>query len=517
MKYFGIDFGNGTCSIASIDASGENLKILKNNLNEDKINSVIAFKDLNTVLVGKENYDYEEVENINLIKSKFGVQKSVQVKGEKRSIQYCGAILMNYLIKKIAKKDFLEKSVITVPAIYGQRDRRIIYDSALQASIKDVELIEEPASAAIYYLYEKNKNKEKLNLLEKNILIFDFGTGTLDMSLIEVDYNDSGIKAKVKKTEGEKNLGGYLIDITLAEYILEKYIEELDLEELEIIKEHVTNHIIKYNMSQYDYLDKLDKKTIRYIEKLIKYAESIKKELSYNKSIIIKLGDLEEIEITKDEFESYVLEKCVVKKVEDLIDKFNSLNEYKIDVIVMVGGSSQIPYIKKILQNKYKYKEIITNSSYINAVVLGAAITSALNSGVNINPFGINKCRGIIPNDIYLSFNGEETLIFKKGISYPHSEVREVKIPYSLCSSIKVLLKENNEVLDEINFYHPCFYTGDILNIYCDIDEKGIISFKAEHKETKEFITLEVNSKNRLTPKQIEGGRKNIKEKLRFI
>lgn len=517
MNYFGIDFGNGTCSISSIDENGENLKILKNDINEDKIKSVVAFKDLNTVVVGTEIFDDEEVENIDLIKSKFGIQKSVEVMGAKRSVQYCGAILMNYLIENIAKKDSLDKAVITIPAIYGQRDRRIIYDSALQASIKNIELIEEPSAAAIYYLYEENRKKENIDIGKKYILIFDFGRGTLDMSLINVTYTDTGIKAEVKATEGERNLGGYLIDITLAEYILETYIEELDIERFEEIKVHLTNYITKYNASKYNYLNKLDKETRKYIEELISYAENIKKKLTYNESVSIKLDDLEEIEISKDDFESYVLEKCIVKKIEDLIKKFNSINEYKIDEIVMVGGSSQIPYIKEILQDKYKNKKITTNSSYINAVVLGAALTSALNSGVYIEPFGVNSCKGLIPNNVYLNFNGKDNLIFKKGTSYPRSEVKEVKIPYSLCSSIEVLVKENDEILDKINFYHPCFYTGDILNIYCHIDEKGLMSFKAEHKESKEFITLEIKSENRLTPKQIEGGRKNIKEELKFI
>ncbi|WP_338608831.1 Hsp70 family protein [Clostridium baratii] len=517
MKYFGIDFGNGNCSISSIDENGENLEILKSELEEDKIKSKIAFKDLNTVIVGKEDLDEEDLDNIELIKSKFGIEKFVEIKGQKRSVQYCGAILMKYLIKNVAKKDSLERAVITIPAIYGQRDRRIVYDSALQASIGNVELIEEPSAAAMYYLYEQSKDNFYMNIGEKDILIFDFGTGTLDMSLINITYSEQGIKTSVKATEGERNLGGYLIDVTLAEYILETYIEEFDIEELEEYKEYVTNHITKYTSNQYNYLNFLDKEKKKYIEEIIIYAEDIKKRLSDNEKVTVKLNNYEEIDITREDFENYVLDKYITKKINDLINRFNLINKSKIGEIVMVGGSSQIPYIKELLQKKFKNKNIITNSNYINAVSLGAAITSALNSGASIEPFGKNNCKGIIPNNIYLNFNGEDNLIFKKGTSYPYSKIEKVKIPYSLCSNIKVLVKENDEILDKINFYHPCFYTGDIINVYCDIDEKGLISFKAEHKESKEFIALEIESINRLTCKQIEGGRKNIKEVLKFI
>ena len=68
-----------------------------------------------------------------------------------------------------------------------------------------------------------------------------------------------------------------------------------------------------------------------------------------------------------------------------------------------------------------------------------------------------------------------------------------------------------------MNFYHPCFYTGDILNLYCNIDEKGIMMFKAEHKESKESITVEIESKNRLTVRQIEAGKNNIRKNINYI
>lgn len=515
-KYFGIDFGNGTCSISSIDENGENLEVLKNNLGEDKIKSKIAFKDINTVIVGKDSFNDEKLENIELIKSKFGIQKGVKIKGENRSIQYCGAILINYLLRNILNKNSLEKAVITIPAIYGQRDRRIIYDSALQASIKNVELIEEPSAAAIYYIYDENKDKANNTMREKDILIFDFGAGTLDMSLINITYNKEGIKASVKTTAGEKNLGGYLIDVSLAEYILDVYIEEFDVEELEYLRKHITNLRDKYVLSDYTYLDTLDKNIRMYIQKLILYSEEVKKKLSINKSATVKLSNYEKFEITKEDFEKYVLDNCITTRINDLVSKFISENQSNIDEIVMVGGSSQIPYIKELLGNKFNNKKIITKPDYINAVSLGAAITSALNSDVNLKPFGKNNFKGVIPNNIYLKFNGEDHLIFKKGTSYPYKKIEKVKIPYSLVSSIQVEVKENDETLDKINFYHPCFYTGDILNIYCDIDDKGIMSFKAEHEESKEFIIIDVESTNRLTSKQIEGGIENIKEKLKF-
>lgn len=516
MKYFGIDFGNGTCSISSIDSNGKNLEILKNRFGEDKIKSKIAFKDLNNVIVGKDNIQ-EELENVELIKSKFGVQKCIQIKNEKRSIQYCGAILMKYLIKNIAKQEELEKAVITIPAIYGQNERRIVYDSAMQASIKKVELIEEPSAAAMYYLYEQNKEKSYINIEEKNILIFDFGAGTLDISLINIYINGDGIKASVKETQGEKNLGGYLIDIALAEYILGIYVEEMEVDELEEYESYISNYIKEYKLNNYNYLNTLDKGKREYIQGIILYSEKIKKNLSNKDKVVVKLYDFESFELEKSEFENYVLDNYISNKVNELIDKFNFKNKSEIDEIVMVGGSSQIPYIKELLNKKFTNKNIITNYKYINAVSLGAAIISALNSGVIVEPFGRNTCKGIIPHNIYMNFNGEDNLIFKKGTSYPYRKIQEVKISYSLCSNIEVLVKENDKILDNINFYHPCFYTGDIISVNCKIDEKGLMSFTAEHKESKEYITLNIKSNNKLTEKQIKGGRKNIKEKLKLI
>ena len=308
-----------------------------------------------------------------------------------------------------------------------------------------------------------------------------------------------------------------MIDILLAEFLLEMYIEEFEDEYFEKVKIILTNYINKYNTNQYSYLNNIDKKDRDFIEELILYAETIKKDLSNNDRVEVKIGKYEESIITRNDFERYVIDNGISSKINELIDKFNLNNSSKIDEIVMVGGSSQVPYIKEILQKKFKNKQITTNSSYINAVSLGAAIASALNSGASIKPFGQNRCNGILPNNIYLSFNGEDNLIFKKGTSYPYSKIMEVKIPYSLCSSIEVLVKENNEIIDKMNFYHPCFYTGDILNLYCNIDEKGIMMFKAEHKESKESITVEIESKNRLTVKQIEAGKNNIRKNINYI
>ncbi|MFU7514619.1 Hsp70 family protein [Clostridium sp. HCS.1] len=519
MEFFGIDFGNGTCSISKIDETGSNLELLKNISNEEKIKSKIHFIDLENVSVGKEILKSDELENIELIKSKFGIEKGEEiVSGQIRSIQYCGAVLLNYLIKKVARKDNLKKVVITIPTIYGEIDRRILYESAQQASIEEVELIEEPSAAALYHIYKKYRKDKEVFLKGNNLLVFDFGTGTLDLSVVEIDYNKEGIKLIINNTKGARNLGGYLLDLLFAKYLLEIYIEKYMDEWLEEAFKILNIYIQKYINSDYRYLkENVDLKMRLFIKDLILYAENLKIRLSEEERVNTEILNYKNIVVEREEFESNVIDGLLSKRINDLINEFNSENTYKIDEIVMVGGMSQIPYIKNILENKFKNKKITTDKEYINAISLGAAIASGLNSGANIEPFGSNRLNSVLSKDIFISFNNKSYLIFKKGASYPCKKIQKVEIPYSLCSSISVSIKEDDTEIDKIEFYHPCFYTGDILNLKCFIDEKGIMKFEAEHDDSKEILEMEINNKNRLNSKQINAGREFINKKLNYI
>lgn len=512
MKFYGIDFGTNSCAISYFETDNSTIHLLQNKNRNTNIKSIVSFQDLNHVSIG------ESVEKLNnsffLTKGKLGVDRNIKIDNKIASIQFCAALLLKYL-KDL--EDNIENVVITIPTFSDQSKKNALIESAYQAGFKDVQLIEEPTSAAMYHIFREKQSQLK----DKKLLVFDFGAGTLDLSLVELQRDDNlNIKPVVKRIDGRNNFGGYLIDLIIADELLKKSLNEnSDNELLGDAEDHLYTYIKSYREENNKELYNNDEKINSIISLFLKDAERVKIELSNNTTALIN-NDYLKCKIDR-EFVDCAIKNEIIYHIKGLLQGYKNSGE--IDEVILVGGTSAIPLIQKTVKDIFGEENVIYRKEYINAVSYGASIINALSNNVNIFPFGNNMCTGILPKDIFIRCNGQDHKLLEAGMPYPLIEPKtyELKIPFSLAESIEIIIyekyREKNYKICTVNFYHPCFYTGDIINLIVDIDKNGLIKFKAIHEESNEEIDFISKRNNSLNEKQIKDGRDFINDKIIFM
>ena len=285
-------------------------------------------------------------------------QYVIQYKGETK--RYFPEQISAMILEKLKKnaEDFLgspvEKAIITVPAYFNDSQRQATKDAGKIAGLKVQRVMNEPTAAAIAYGLETNCKGPK------NILVFDFGGGTLDISILKIENS----QYKVLAVSGDTHLGGEDIDNILTNYLIKEFEEKTGI--------NVSNN----------------KKALR---RLKVAAEKAKRELSFSMEAQIDIDSLAEGEdlnmpISRIDFENLCedifnkLEKPLDDAIED-----SKLTRYDIEDLVLIGGSSRIPKVAEILVD-YFHKDILCRSiSPDEAIAYGAAVTASLMNDINDN------------------------------------------------------------------------------------------------------------------------------------
>jgi molecular chaperone DnaK len=249
-------------------------------------------------------------------------------------------------------------AVITVPAYFNSKQKTATRKAAELAGLKVQHLLAEPTAAAISYGLDKMEKDE-----EKVFLVYDFGGGTFDLSILVA----SGGNFIESATSGDKWLGGDDIDKALMDFVFKKTDEENGVDTQALINS----------------LD--DRKRFGIQGKLKQEIESAKKQLSNSKAASIEVygeletegGDLVDIDvsITREEFENLI--RPLVQRTIVLIDKLLDEAGYPIetiDNILLVGGSSCIPLVRQMLIAKYGAEKILSSEKPMLAIAEGAAI-----------------------------------------------------------------------------------------------------------------------------------------------
>lgn len=251
-------------------------------------------------------------------------------------------------------------AVITVPAYFNEKQKTATRKAAELAGLKVQRLLAEPTAAAISYGADKMAANE-----DKNFLVYDFGGGTFDLSILVAsggNFIESG-------TGGDRWLGGDDIDRLISEYVIS-----------EAGKAN--------NVDIHDIIDSLpDKKKYEFQGEFKNEVESAKKALSQSESATISVfdrletddGDPVDIEVTltRAKFEDMI--RPLVQRTLDLIDELLEKTAFPIDVIdniLLVGGSSCIPLVRKMLCEKYGENKILSSEKPMLAIAEGAAILS---------------------------------------------------------------------------------------------------------------------------------------------
>lgn len=270
-------------------------------------------------------------------------------------------------------------AVITVPAYFNEKQKSATRKAAEMAGLKVQRLLAEPTAAAISYGVDKMEKDD-----EKVFLVYDFGGGTFDLSILVAsggNFIESG-------TGGDRWLGGDDIDKALMNYVFEH-----------TNKEHCVNV-----QELIDALD--DKKRFAFQGDLKKEIEEAKKLLSNSNSASIEIygaletedGDIVDIEvsITLDEFDNLI--RPLIQRTINLVDELLDRTGYPIetiDNILLVGGSSCIPLVRKMLVAKYGEEKILSSEKPMLAIAEGAAILAHSLS----DEFECPECGEMVPKD----------------------------------------------------------------------------------------------------------------------
>lgn len=357
MKYvFGIDLGTTYSCIAYMDEYGKPV-VLKNSDGESTTPSVVLIESKDNIIVGteaKRSTDVEPERTISFIKRKMGKEDDkVTVDG----IDYSAPEISAYILKKLvqdANNDLRQSGVlkegeeirdvvITCPAYFGMNEREATKTAGKLANLNVLDIINEPTAAAISYGVAGAGKDE-------TVLVYDLGGGTFDITVMNIKDN----KITVVCTDGDDTLGGKDWDEALMNYVTERYAEDYD-EEIE------------------------DAETIAslYID-----VENWKKSLTAREETTISLngdsGRLRE-KLSREKYDD--ITKNLLNRTKNLLDKALKAAESKgyplsrIDKILLVGGSSRMPQVAKMIQRDYHMTPVLQDPD--EAVAKGAAIYAA--------------------------------------------------------------------------------------------------------------------------------------------
>ncbi|MGA1871391.1 MAG: Hsp70 family protein [bacterium] len=288
-----------------------------------------------------------------------GADGTVPVTGEAAA-----ALFLKYLKEEAMKQiGNINKAVITVPANFNQAEIEKIKRAGEQAGFNDIKILKEPTAAAIAYSVDQAENDNK------KILVYDFGGGTFDVSIIDVKVDSSGQKKlEVIETGGNPRLGGEDLTQELVHYIYDKLEEQFDLN-MESLKESgLAPEEFIWNENE-----------------IYKEAEQRKAELSESDHttlcfpiLYVKKGEQRKFELplTRVKFEDIIKDK--IKETIDILDnilKSSSLKEEDIDIVALAGGSSLLPIIQNAVE-KHFGKLPTLNRNAATVISEGAAIVA---------------------------------------------------------------------------------------------------------------------------------------------
>ena len=346
---FGIDLGTTYSVCSYIDENGE-AQIITNMEGQRTTPSVVYFESENSMVVGqtaKENSICCPGDVVSAIKNHMG-EKGYQFTttfGQSYSPEVISGLILRKLVSDanqyLGNEQPQNRVVITIPAYFTDAERTATENAARIAGLELVRTINEPTAAALYYAV-------KSKLEHANILIYDLGGGTFDVTIIRVD----GSEVNVKSTKGMKDVGGRFFDeeivTQIADYIDDKYDVDLEKEEYLDVYQDLFNRAEKAKIS------------------LCRQEKAI---------IPIRTGEFKEsYTLTREDFEKIVAklykrtEYCVKSAIKDA-----GITEKDIDKVILVGGSSRIPYI----ENQLTALLGITPSHEVNpdeVVAMGAAL-----------------------------------------------------------------------------------------------------------------------------------------------